>query len=186
MKYSAIIPIWGDNVTNDIALGLRISTVVAEKIKLDYADLSVDKTDASDKEIDLRGLGLWEEWSFSLVYLSKIVTARYEEILFFVKDELKRAWKDWMLPEWAICVWGWVKMKWFIELWKNILKLPVFIGLPVSKDELVDASISDPVFASVIWTMILSNKYSSVQKVFSLNIIWFFQSIWKMFKKLIP
>ena len=187
LKFSSIIPLGWDNITNDIALGLRISTLVAEKIKLDYADLSISsKTDFADKEIDLRSLDIWEEWNFSIMYLSKIVTARYEEILYFIREELKKAWKDWMLPEWAVCVWWWVKMKWFVELWKKNLRLPVFIGLPVSKDELSDASISDPVFASVIWTMILSHKYSAVHKVFSLNVWWFFASIWKIFKKLIP
>ena len=187
LKYSWIIPIGWDNVTNDIALWLRISTLVAEKVKLDYAELyQWNKDDFNDKEVDFKLLDIWEEWNFSLYYLSKIVTARYEELLYFIREELKKAWKDWMLPEWAVCVWWWVKIKWFVELWKKVLRLPVFVWLPVSNDELADASISDPVFASVIWTMILSNKYSIVNKVFSLNIWWFFASIWKIFKKLIP
>jgi cell division ATPase FtsA len=129
---------------------------------------------------------MWEEGKVSRLYLSKIVTARYDEIMFFVREELKRVWKDWMLPEWAVCVWGSVKMKGFIELWKKDLKLPVFIGLPASKDDLVDASISDPVFAAVIWTMIFSNIYWTNSKVFSFNIWAFFESIINAFKKLLP
>jgi hypothetical protein len=77
-------------------------------------------------------------------------------------------------------------MRWFIELAKKSLKLPVFIWLPVSKDDLVDASISDPVFAAVIWTMIFSNLYWTNSNIFSLNIWWFFDSIKNMFKKLLP
>jgi len=77
-------------------------------------------------------------------------------------------------------------MKWFIELWKKDLKLPVFIWLPASKDDLVDASISDPVFASVIWTLIFSNMYWTNVNTFSLNISWFFESIKNAFKKLLP
>jgi cell division ATPase FtsA len=91
-----------------------------------------------------------------------------------------------MLPEWAICVWGWTKIKGFVDLWKKSLKLPVFIGLPVSQDDFNDASISDPVFASVIGTMILSNKYSMPWKMFSVNIWGFFESIINTFKKLLP
>ena len=71
-------------------------------------------------------------------------------------------------------------------LWKKCLKLPVFIWVPISKDDYTDASISDPVFSGVIWTMILANKYSVVPKMFSLNIGWFFGSIVNMFKKLLP
>jgi len=187
LYYSWIIPLGWDNVTNDIALWLRTSTLVAEKLKTDYAELDLDSNESYiDKEFDLNELNMWEEGSVSRLYLSKIVTARYDEILYFVRQELKRVWKDWMLPEWAVCVWGWVKMKGFIELWKKDLKLPVFIWLPASKDDLVDASISDPVFAWVIWTMIFSNLYWTSTSAFRLNIWWFLESIKKIFKKILP
>ncbi len=187
LNYSSIIPIGWDNVTNDIALWLRTSTVLAEKIKIDYAELNLERDENYvDHEFDLRELNMWEEWSVSRVYLSRIVTARYEEILYYVREELKRVWRDGMLPEWAVCVWWWVKMRGFIELSKNYLKLPVFIWTPVSKDELVDSSISDPVFAAVIWTMILSNLYGTNSNLFTFNISWFVESLKKMFKKLLP
>jgi len=187
LKYSWIIPIGGDNVTNDIALWLRTSTTVAEKLKLDYAELDLENKEGfSDKEVALSIYDQHEESTVSLEYLSQIVTARYDEILYFVREELKKIWRDGMLPEWAICVWGWTKIRGFVELWKKSLKLPVFIGLPVSQDDFNDASISDPVFASVIWTMILSNKYSMPWKMFSMNIWGFFESIINTFKKLLP
>lgn len=187
LHYSWIIPIGWDNVTNDIALWLRTSTWVAEKLKLDYAELDLDNVSwYVDHEFNLSELNMWETLEVSRLYLSKIVTARYEEIFYFVREELKRVWRDWMLPEWAICVWWWVKIKWFVDLAKKSLKLPVFIWLPVSKDDLLDASISDPVFASVIWTMIFSNLYWSNSNLFSLNIWWFFESIKNIFKKLMP
>ena len=187
LHYSWIIPLGWDNVTNDIALWLRTSTLVAEKIKIDYAELDLDNIEwYIDREFNLAELNMWEEGDVSRLYLSKIVTARYEEILYFVREELKRVWRDWMLPEWAVSVWGGVKMKGFIELGKKSLKLPVFIWLPVSKDDLVDASISDPVFASVIWTMIFSNIYWTNSNIFSLNIWGFLDSIKTMFKKMLP
>jgi len=187
LHYSWVIPIGWDNVTNDIALWLRTSTLVAEKIKIDLAELDLDSIEwYTDKEFNLSELNMWEDWEVSTVYLSKIVTARYEEIFYFVREELKRVWKDWMLPEWAVCVWGWVKMKWFVDLAKKSLKLPVFIWLPVSKDDLVDASISDPIFAAVIWTMIFSNMYPTSSNLISLSLWWFFESIRNIFKKLLP
>lgn len=183
--FSSVIPIGADNVTNDIALGLRTSTGVAEKLKLEFAELNLENQDNfTDKEINLADLNLGEEWSVSKLYLSQIVTARYNEIFQFVRNELKIIGKDWMLPEGAVCVGWWVKMKWFVELAKSELRLPTFIGLPVSKDEFADASISDPVFSSAIGTMILSNKYGASSKVFSLNIGGFFDSIVNIFKKL--
>lgn len=187
LHYSSIIPIGWDNVTNDIALWLRTSTTIAEKIKLEYAELDLDSFEwYSDSEFDISELNMWEEWKVSRLYLSKIVTARYEEIFYFVREELKKIWRDWMLPEWAVCVWGWSKMHWFIELWKKSLKLPVFIWLPISKDELADSSINDPVFASIIWTMLFSNKYWNNSHLFSFNIWWLFESIKNIFKKILP
>ena len=81
LKFSSIVPIWWDNVTNDIALGLRTSIDVAEKIKLEYGKLDLEwSEDFKDEEIDIAKLNIWEEGTFSTLYLSKIITARYEEI----------------------------------------------------------------------------------------------------------
>ncbi len=185
--YSSVIPIGWDNVTNDIALGLRISTSLAEKVKLEYAELGLEDVEwFKDSSFDLKELWVSEEWEVSRLYLSKIATARYEEIFYFAREELKNIWKDGMLPEWAVCVWWWAKMKWFIETSRKWLKLPSFIWLPVSKDELIDASISDPVFSAVIWTMILSNIYGDNSPMFSLNIKWFWWSLKKMFQRILP
>ena len=187
LKYSWVIPMWWDNVKNDIALGLRTSIEVAEKLKLEYAKLDLEnKKDYIDKDINMSDLWLSEEGSFSELYLSKIVTARYEEILYFVKQELKKIWKDWMLPEWAIFVWWAAKMKWFIELSKKELKLPSFIWVPSSTDDLNDTTINDPVFSWVIWTLILANRYLENRISFSINIMQIFDSIVKVFKKLLP
>ena len=87
-------------MTNDIALGLRTSMAVAEKLKLDYAELDLENREGyKDRELDLAELNIGEEGPLSLLYLSKIVTARYEEIFYFVREELRRIGKDGMLPE---------------------------------------------------------------------------------------
>ncbi len=187
LKFSSIISLGWDNVTNDIALWLRTSIEIAEKLKLEYATLDLEnKENYIDKDINMSDLNISESGSFSELYLSKIITARYEEILYFIREELKKIWKDWMLPEWAIFVWWASKMKWFIELSKKDLKLPSFIGIPSSNDDLNDTTINDPVFSWVIWTLILANKYSEDNTSFSINIMQIFNSIVKAFKKLLP
>jgi cell division protein FtsA len=187
LKFASIIPIWWDSVTNDIALWLRTSIDVAEKLKIEYCELDLENSEwFKDEEVDLSRTEIWEDITFSRLYLSQIATARYEEILFFVKQELKKIWKDWMLPEWAICVWWGSKQSNFVDFAKKVLKLPVFIWIPVSKDELLDTAISDPVFAPVIWTLLLVNRYTPVSTSFSLNIGWIFASMIKVFKKILP
>lgn len=186
LKYASVIPFGSANVTNDIALWVRTSIDTAEKMKLDYMELSLEKKWVTDEDVDLYRFNQNEEGKVSKLYLSQIATARYEEILYFVKEELKKAWRDGLLPEWAILVWGWVKARWFVELTKEVLRLPAFIWIPVEKESLTDTSISDPVFASVVWTLVLANKYSAISSWISINFWWIFSSIMKVFKKIIP
>lgn len=187
LKFSSVIPIGGDSVTNDIALGVRTSIDVAEKLKLDYSFITLDdEALPPDAMIQLSSISSGEDGEVSSQYVSKIASARYEEIFYFVRDELRRVGKDGMLPEWAILVWGWVKTNGLVDVAKEVLRLPIFIGLPVEKESLTETSISDPVFAAVIGNMIFANKYSVGKMPFSLNITGMFQSIVKVFKKILP
>lgn len=183
MKFASLIGIGGDNVTSDIALGVRTSIDIAERLKLDYAELNLEKW---DEQIDLSKLHIGEDGMLSRLYLSQIATARYEEIFYFVREELRKVGKDGMLPEGAIIVgWG-AKARGILEVAKENLRLPCFIGTPVEKDNLGDTTISDPVFAGVIGSMILANRYASTSVPFSLNIGGMFGSIVKVIKKLLP
>ncbi len=186
LKFSSVIPIGGDSVTNDIALGVRTSIDIAEKLKIDHAVLLLWEDTSHDIDIDLSMIASNDEGTVSSQYLTQIATARYEEIFFFIREELRKVWRDGMLPEWAILVGGGAKANGLVEVAKDILRLPVFIGLPVEKESLSDTSISDPVFASVIGSMIFANKYSSENMPFSLNIGGMFSSIVKVFKKILP
>ena len=128
MKFASLIGIGGDNVTNDIALGVRTSIDIAEKLKFDYSELNLDKFEKyQDQEIDLSKLHIGEDGMLSRLYLSQIVTARYEEIFYFVKEELRKVGKDGMLPEGAILVGGGAKSRGVIDTAKEVLRLPCFI-----------------------------------------------------------
>jgi cell division protein FtsA len=187
MKFASLIGIWGDNVTNDIALGVRTSIDIAERLKLDYSELNLEKVERyQDESIDLSKLHIGEDGMLSRLYLSQIATARYEEIFYFIREELRKVGKDGMLPEGAIIVGWWAKSRGILEIAKETLRLPCFIGTPVEKDNLADTTISDPVFAAVIGSMILANRYASSSVPFSLNIGGMFGSVVKVIKKLLP
>jgi len=184
--HSVVIPFGGDNVTNDIALWARVSIELAEKLKLEYMTLSSESIKVSSKSIKLSKISELEDWEIDLEYLSQIATARYEEILEFINRELKSIWKESMLPEWAIFVWWASKAKWLLELSKDVLKLPSFIGKIQVNDELIDKKISDPSYASIIWNLILANKYWEEYHRFAINFSWILESIKKVFKKIMP
>ena len=184
--HSNVIPFGWDNVTNDIALWTRVSIDIAEKLKKEYSTLGSSDVKVMSKNVSLANISETEEGEVDLEYLSQIVTARYEEILEFVNNELKSIWKEWMLPEWVILV-GWAsKEKWLIELTKDILKLPSFIGVPHVNDELVEKSIADPSYVAIIWNMILANKYGDDHHKFTINFWGIIDSIKKILKKIMP
>ena len=184
--HSSIIPLGWDNVTNDIALWARVSIDVAEKLKIEYSEIYSEEENAPDKEIDFSKIWLDEEGSISLEYLWNIVSARYEEIFQYIKEELKAIWKDGMLPEWAVLVWWWSKEKGLLDLSKKVLRLPSFIWTPVINDELINTNVSDPSYSAVVWNMILAKKYWSEWQSFSINFKWLWDSVLKIFKKIMP
>jgi cell division protein FtsA len=104
LKFSSVIPIGGDSVTNDIALGARTSIDVAESLKINHSTVGLEAGVDKEKEIQLNEIMQNEEGSITNLYLSQIVSARYEEILYFISAELKKAGRDGMLPEGAILV----------------------------------------------------------------------------------
>ena len=187
MKFSTLIPLGWDSVTNDIALWARTAIDVAEKLKLNYSQIALDEESIKDEIIQLSEISHNESWEISTVYLAQIVTARYDEILYFVAQELKKIWRDGMLPEWAVIVWWGAKAYGLQDLAKKVLRLPVFIWIPQEKQNLSGTTISDPVFASVVGSLIFWNK-NPFMRWFQLNLnLWgFFDSIKKILHKLIP
>ena len=187
MKFSTLIPIGWDSVTNDIALWARTAIDVAEKLKLNYSQISFEDDDIKDQTISLSEISQNETWEISTAYLAQIVTARYDEILYFVAQELKKIGRDGMLPEWAVIVWWWAKEYGLQDLAKKVLRLPVFIWVPQEKQNLSWTTISDPVFASVVGSLIFWNKnpYGRWFQL-NLNLWWIFDSFKKMIRKLIP
>ena len=186
LRFSNVIPVWWDSVTNDIALGARTSIDVAEKLKLNHCILELDPLTTKEIEINLGEIAQSEEGTISNLYLSQIATARYEEMFYFISTELKKIWCDGMLPEGAILVGGAVKWSGLSDIAKRILRLPVFIGTPVEKESLSETSISDPVFAGVIGGLILGNKYSVGKTSLGLNLSGFLKSFMNILKKILP
>lgn len=98
--FATIIPIGGEHVTSDTAIGCRVSIDLAERLKVESGDIAFSKDEkAKDEEIQLSKLSKTETATISKKYLSEIVRARYAEIFYYVNNELKKIGRDGMLPE---------------------------------------------------------------------------------------
>ena len=95
--HAAVLPIGSMHITNDIAIGLRISLDAAEKIKLKYG--LADKDKARDNEtFTLSTFEPDEKEKIERKYLAEIIEARLNEIFSMIRDELRKIGKDGMLP----------------------------------------------------------------------------------------
>jgi cell division protein FtsA len=149
--HSSILPIGAGHITNDLAIGLRTTVDIAEKIKLKYVKAHQSKVGSNEKirMEELEG----EEQVVSRRDLNKIAGARLEEILHMVKDELKKIGKSGQLPGGVVLTGGGAKMEGIDALAKEVLQLPVMVGQPEGLSGLVD-KVQDPAFSAPVGLML--------------------------------
>lgn len=188
--FATTIPLGGEQVTSDVAICCRIAIDIAEKLKLDYADMTLAREDSKirDEEIDLGDIAKNESGVVSKKYLAEIVRARYHEIFHYVNMELKRMGRDGMLPEGAVLTGGGAKVRGLVELAKESLRLPVSIGVPEDSDMVGGAAVGDPAFSSTVGALLLSQKYSAKRErfAFKLDVGSIGTSLKKLISKLLP
>jgi cell division protein FtsA len=154
--HTAVLPVGGESVTNDIAIGLRTSIDTAEKIKIEYG--SCIPEDINDREtIDLSLVSKIDSHKVSKKHMAEIIQARYHEIFILAKDELAKIHRDGMLPGGVILTGGAVKMPGTIDLARETLNLPVQIGFPQNFEGVVD-KIDDPAYATAIGLLIWGSR----------------------------
>lgn len=183
--HTASLPVGGESVTNDVAIGLRTSIDTADKIKIEYGTTAPDEV--NDREtIDLSLISKIDNQKVSKKHLAEIIQARYHEIFVMVKDELRSIGRDGMLPAGAILTGAGVKMPGCLDLAREVLGLPVQIGFPTEVEGVVD-KIDDPAYATAIGLVVWGSKYEGRSySMASLDIKKFLTSIKGWFKNLLP
>lgn len=123
----AIFPIGSDNITNDIAIGLKTDIDIAERIKIEYGSCLLRKEKKEKIETKEE-----EPLVFSQKMLGRIIEARVSEIFEEVQKELKKISKQGLLPSGLVLTGAGAKLPKTIDLAKKELKLPCRIGRPSS------------------------------------------------------
>ena len=159
---SSIIPVGGKHITNDIAIGLRTSIDVAEKVKLEFGN-AMPREINKKEDINLSEIDPSEEGMVSRYHVSEIIEARLEEIFNLVNKELKAIGKDKLLPAGAVLVGGTSKLPGSVDLAKEILGLPAQTGFPVSLGGLVD-KVDDPSFANAVGLLLWGMENEEMAK----------------------
>jgi len=145
-----VIPIGANHITNDLAIGLRTSIEVAEKVKLKYG-VALEKSlgDTDKLKIDLAKIDAEEEGVFPVPYIASIIEARLKEIFELIIQELKKIDRNGLLPAGVVLVGGGANLKAIADLAKQELKLPIKIGSPQGVEGSI-ADVDNPIYANLV------------------------------------
>ncbi|HJX45860.1 MAG TPA: cell division protein FtsA [Patescibacteria group bacterium] len=157
IAYSGVIPIGAKNVTNDLAIGLRVSLESAEKIKISLSQ-EVKKQKEEDDNLDLSKDGLSEIKKVSKKTLIEgIIRPRLNEIFSMVRLELDKASLTNRIPSGVVVTGGGAETVGIIESAKRTLSLPVRIGIPKGIGGLID-DIENPLYAVPVGLILYGAK----------------------------
>ncbi len=148
IKHTAVIPIAGDQVTNDIAMALRTPTQNAEEIKIKYG-CALASLAGESETIKVPSVGEREDRDLSRQALAEVIEPRYEELFTLIQAELRRSGFEDLIPAGIVLTGGTSKMEGVVELAEEIFHMPVSIGKPKSVAGLSDI-VRNPIYATSV------------------------------------
>ncbi len=158
LAYSSVFPIGAKNVSNDLAIGLRVSLESAEKIKLALSQVNPKNQEEETDDMDLEKLGVPDVKKVSKKTLTEgIIRPRLNEIFTMVRLELERENLLARVPSGAVLTGGGAETVGALESAKRMLSLPVRIGKPKGIGGLVDDIIT-PAFATPVGLVLYGSK----------------------------
>lgn len=156
IRHTAVIPIAGDQVTNDIAVALRTPTQHAEDIKIQYACALRQLTSLEDT-IEVPGVGDRKPKSMSRQTLAEVVEPRYEELFTLIQAELRRSGFEEVIPAGIVLTGGSSKMEGLVELAEEVFHMPVRLGMPQGISGLVDV-VRNPIHATGVGLLLYGQQ----------------------------
>lgn len=156
IKHTAVIPIAGDQVTNDIAVALRTPTVSAENIKIQYA-CALSQLAAIEEMVEVPSVGDRATKRLSRITLAEVVEPRYEELFTLVQDELCRNGLEEILGSGMVLTGGSARMEGVVDLAEQIFRMPVRLGIPRDIVGLVDV-VRNPIYSTGVGLLLYGNQ----------------------------
>ena len=179
IAHTAVLPIAGDQVTNDIAVALRTPTQYAEELKMKYACALRSLADPGES-IEVPGVGDREARRLSRQTLASVVEPRYEELLQLVQAELRRSGTEEMIAAGVVLTGGSSRMEGGVDLAEEVFHMPVRLGVPQHVTGLLDV-VRNPVHATGVGLLLYARESRALQEARPVESG--FQGIWARMKR---
>ncbi len=157
IKHTAVIPIAGDQVTNDIAVALRTPTKSAEEIKCQYA-CALTQMVSSEDMINVPSIGDRQPRKISAQNLAEIVEPRYEELMLLVQAELRRSGYEDLIAAGVVLTGGSSKVQGLVDLAEEIFHMPVRMGVPQHVSGLTDV-VQNPIYSTGVGLLLYGKDH---------------------------
>lgn len=162
IRHTAVIPIAGDQVTNDIAVALRTPTQYAEEIKLKYA-CALTQLASIEETIEVPSVGDRPARRLARQTLAEVVEPRYEELFTLIQAELRRSGFEDLCAAGVVLTGGSSKMEGAVELAEEIFHMPVRLGHPQYVTGLVDV-VRTPIHSTGVGLLLFGNQNRSMRE----------------------
>lgn len=156
IRHTAVIPIAGDQVTNDIAMALRTPTQNAEEIKIKYA-CALTQLAGAEETIKVPSVGDRPPRDLSRQALAEVVEPRYEELFTLVQSELRRSGFEEVVAAGIVLTGGTSKMEGVVDLAEEIFHMPVRLASPQGVVGLADV-VNNPMYATGVGLLMYGLK----------------------------
>ena len=162
IRHTAVIPIAGDQVTNDIAVALRTPTQYAEEIKLKYA-CALKQLPSIDETIEVPSVGERPARRLARQTLAEVVEPRYEELFSLIQAELRRSGFEDLCAAGIVLTGGSSKIEGAVELAEEIFHMPVRLGHPQYVTGLIDV-VRNPIHSTGVGLLLFGNQNRAMRE----------------------
>ena len=167
IKHTSVLALGGDNLTYDIAVGLRTPKLEAEKIKIKYGS-ALSSLIGKDETIEVPGVGGRKPRTLSRQILGEILEPRVEEIFTLIYQELVRSGYDELASSGVVVTGGSAELPGISEMAEQIFSAPARVGYPEEIDGLVDL-INKPMYATAVGLVLYGAKTYKQKKKFRIR-----------------
>ncbi len=167
IKHTSVLALGGDNLTYDIAVGLRTPRLEAEKIKIQYG-CALSSMIGKDETIEVPGVGGRKPRTLSRQILGEILEPRVEEIFTLIYQELVRSGYDDLASSGVVVTGGSAELPGISEMAEQIFSAPSRVGYPQEINGLTDM-INKPMYATAIGLVLYGAKTNKQKKKFRIR-----------------